>query len=95
MIIPLDDIADRHCRAHKPSICLKPFVVDFYGVGHQQFARVVAGANRASDEFLQRLHRTHVRLFPSEPVEVALPDGRVAHIGGEHLVITFPSNPNN
>jgi hypothetical protein len=94
-MIPLAALAARHCAAHKPAFTLDAFLVESCSISGRHFRDIAAGKCRATDQFLQRLHRTHVRLFPAEPVDVALPDGRVAHLGPDRLTITFPSTPNN
>lgn len=71
--LDLPKLASRH-SATQPKLSLKGFIHEFYGIGHQQFRRICTGERGASKETLARFNTAHLRLFPSEPVTLLLPN---------------------
>ena len=61
-------LAQRHCRASKPQVCVKPFVKDNYGVGYIYLRDVAKASRRPSQKLLANIRATHARLFPGEPL---------------------------
>lgn len=89
MHMPLKSLAQRHCAAHKPPLTLRGFVEEAYGVGASQFYYIAHGKREPSVNFLRRLNNAHVRLFPDNPVTVALPHCPPVTIG----LRLFPDPP--
>ncbi len=68
------EIASNHCRAARPPVCLKPFIHETYGVGYDYLRAVSLGHRKPSAKLIQGMNQAHVRLFPSEPVILELPN---------------------
>lgn len=87
----IDHLAGRHWQAAAPQLCRAGFLADFYGVTAGHVRRIALGSCRPSTDVLLRINATHARLFPSEPITLALPDGRRVELGRPTLTITHPA----
>lgn len=74
MIASLSELARLHCAASRPAMNLKGFVRHVYGTDPRYFMRIAAGKKTPSAKFLRALNNAHIRLFPSVPARVQIPN---------------------
>ncbi len=70
----LHALAQKHCGASRPALCLKGFIESHYGVSSRFFFLAASGKKNPSAKLLRALSQAHVRLFPNDPVTLELPN---------------------
>lgn len=87
----LTNLAARHCASHKPALNLEGFVSEAYGTSRRFLSAVAAGKRKPSQKLLRGIAQAHMRLFPSEPVLLVLPNnhppivlGDLAHLNSSN-----------
>lgn len=79
----LNDMAKRHCSASRPRMTFAAFLRDEYKVSPQFFADVINARRNASAKLLCGIAQAHMRLFPSEPVLLVLPNNHPPVVLGD------------
>lgn len=70
----LPALARTHRDGLGPRLTVEGFVRDYYRVDKRFFARVATGKKKPSAKLLRALSQAHVRLFPSDPVLLTIPN---------------------